>query len=315
FHQWFSNFHGYASIIVCIFGISTNIFNISVLTRKDMRTPTNILLTWLAVADILTMVPYIPFAIHFYCPNTSPFETPEKYTYNWILYMIFVVNSAATTHTISNWLGVSLSVFRFMQMRSTSRGVLAKQRRLKHVKVITVVVYIFSIIVLIPNYLTNKIQSVQGPRNTTIYGLKDMTPKDPSTDKMALINTLLYAVVAKIVPCLLMSIFSVSLVYTIHYKNRHRMRRLVAAGKKSRAISKQTTTTRMLLVVIVLFLITELPQGILILVTAAIPQFHNNVYNLLGDLMDFIALLNNAINFVLYCSMSQQFRSRFIEMY
>ena len=31
--------------------------------------------------------------------------------------------------------------------------------------------------------------------------------------------------------------------------------------------------------------------------------------------MDFIALLNNAINFVLYCIMSQQFRSRFAQMY
>lgn len=30
-----------------------------------------------------------------------------------------------------------------------------------------------------------------------------------------------------------------------------------------------------------------------------------------GDLMDILALLNSGINFILYCSMSQQFRNTF----
>jgi hypothetical protein len=61
--------------------------------------------------------------------------------------------------------------------------------------------------------------------------------------------------------------------------------------------------------------LTELPQGILILLSATVKDFYKSVYVPLGDLMDFIALVNNAINFVLYCSMSQQFRSRFLQMY
>ncbi|KAK6176519.1 hypothetical protein SNE40_014787 [Patella caerulea] len=310
FESSFSIFHGYASIVVCIFGVCTNIFNITILTRRDMRTPTNIILSWLAVADILTMLPYIPFAIHFYCPNSPPFIAPEKYSYKWILYMLFVINSAATTHTISNWLGVSLSFFRFLQMRSTSRGPLAKERRITQVKIVTVIIYLTSCMILVPNYLTNEIESHPGPRNTTIYRVKSN-----ETDGLVVINFVIYAVVAKVVPCLLMIVFSGSLVYTVSYKNRHRRKRLAAAGKKSKRDTRQTTTTRMLLVVIVLFLLTELPQGIMILVSASIPHFYDNVYSLLGDFMDFIALLNTAINFVLYCIMSQQFRYRFIQMY
>jgi hypothetical protein len=36
--------------------------------------------------------------------------------------MLILVNVAATTHTISIWLGVALAVFRFVQMRTTSSG-------------------------------------------------------------------------------------------------------------------------------------------------------------------------------------------------
>ena len=34
-----------------------------------------------------------------------------------------------------------------------------------------------------------------------------------------------------------------------------------------------------------------------------------------GDLMDIIALINNAINFILYCSMSKQFRDTFLGLF
>ena len=64
----------------------------------------------------------------------------------------------------------------------------------------------------------------------------------------------------------------------------------------------------MLLIVIVLFLLTELPQAVLIILSMALEGFFEHVYIPLGDAMDILALVNNAINFVLYCSMSRKFR-------
>jgi hypothetical protein len=61
-----------------VFGIATNFVNISILLRRDMRTNTNILLMWLAVFDILTMAPYMPFLAYFYCPPVSPIDHPER---------------------------------------------------------------------------------------------------------------------------------------------------------------------------------------------------------------------------------------------
>jgi hypothetical protein len=71
----------------------------------------------------------------------------------------------------------------------------------------------------------------------------------------------------------------------------------------------------MLVVVVVLFVVTETPQGILQLLGGIVPDFFDNIYAPLGDVMDTLALFNNGINFVLYCSMSKQFRDTFIKIF
>src|SRR5687768_16101906 len=50
--------HGYISLLVCFAGIFMNILIIMVLTRKEMRTPINRMLTALAIADIVVMLEY-----------------------------------------------------------------------------------------------------------------------------------------------------------------------------------------------------------------------------------------------------------------
>ncbi len=71
-------------------------------------------------------------------------------------------------------------------------------------------------------------------------------------------------------------------------------------------------TTLMLTIVCVLFLITEFPQSILMSLSIIKGQeFYANVYMPLGDLLDMLALINNSINFLLYCTMSRAFRNTF----
>lgn len=314
FASWFTGVHGYVSLIICTFGVCTNVFNITILSRQDMRSPTNVMLTWLAVSDILTMIPYIPFAIHFYCVFDPMDISPEKFSRGWTTYMLILVNLAATTHTISIWLGVALAVFRFTQMRTTATGPIARKRSMKHAKIVIVVVYVLSTLILIPNYVTNEIEELKMDNNT-LYIIKDLKLATNQTETIVLVNVMVYSIVAKLIPCALMVIFGGSLLYSLAIKGKNRRRRLSSSGLGAKRETRQSKTTRMLLVVMILFLITELPQGILIFLSAVMKGFYQNVYVPLGDLMDFIALVNNGINFVLYCSMSQQFRSKFLEMY
>lgn len=45
------------------------------------------------------------------------------------------------------------------------------------------------------------------------------------------------------------------------------------------------------------------------------PCFNEFVYERLGDIMDFLTLINNSINFLLYCGMSKQFRDTFLSLF
>ncbi|KAI8795787.1 G-protein coupled receptor F59B2.13 [Biomphalaria glabrata] len=311
FHIFFLEIHGYASLVVCAFGILTNVLNITVLMAKDMRTATNHLLTFLAIADILTMLPYIPFVLHFYCPPADPYDSPEKFSYSWIVYMIIIISLLATTHTIAIWLAVTLAAFRFSQIRSPCpRGPMAKEMRVRQVKIAAAVVYITSVVVMIPNYLSHEIIKLPMPRhiNVSAFGLKEMHYGTKDIDLIILTNILTYAILAKILPCILILVFSGSLLYHMGIKAARRRQRLSVS-------CQQVQTTRMLLVVLLMFIITELPQGVLNVLSALVPDFYLNFHYPLTDLMDFVALVNNAINFVLYCVMSQQFREKFFSIY
>ena len=60
------NVHPYLSLVICTFGISTNVVNIVILTRQKMLNSINCVLTGIALSDIITMLDYIPYAVHFY---------------------------------------------------------------------------------------------------------------------------------------------------------------------------------------------------------------------------------------------------------
>ena len=86
----YSNIHGYTSLIVCVFGALANILNLIVLTRKEMINPTNAILTGLALADLLNMLEYIPFAIYM---NFLPDENgTQRKTYGWAVFVLMHSN-------------------------------------------------------------------------------------------------------------------------------------------------------------------------------------------------------------------------------
>lgn len=80
-------------------------------------------------------------------------------------------------------------------------------------------------------------------------------------------------------------------------------------GSKSRRTDR---TSKMLMAVLLLFLLTEFPQGIMHFLTGWYgPSFFKCYYNTWAEVWDMLALINSAINFILYCFMSKQFRTQF----
>ena len=100
-------------------GTMFNVLNLLVLLQKEMRSqPINMLLTGIAVADLVVMVEYIPFTLHMYLMEQTGTRTPqEKYSLGWGMFMYFHSNFTIMIHTVSTWLTLSLAIWRFIMIK------------------------------------------------------------------------------------------------------------------------------------------------------------------------------------------------------
>ncbi|VVC99082.1 unnamed protein product [Leptidea sinapis] len=119
FNKVYSRLHGYIAIVICIVGSATNSINITVLSRREMISPTNSILTGLAVADLLVMLEYIPYVLHM---NIKIGPQLNKNTYAWAVFVYFHSIFSQTFHTISTWLAVTLAVWRYIAIAFPHRN-------------------------------------------------------------------------------------------------------------------------------------------------------------------------------------------------
>ncbi|XP_053981480.1 G-protein coupled receptor dmsr-1-like [Hylaeus volcanicus] len=342
FHSHYSHAHGWISLLVCIFGSIANILNILVLTRREMRSPTNLILTGLAVADLFVMIDYIPFSIHIYLYRRSRRDT---FTYGWASFVLFHSLFSQVCHTIAICLTLILGVWRYVAVARPQKT--TEWCSYKRTTFAILTAYVFCPVLCVPLYITTKVReqveildsdgmSIQNTNltdsslvngtNTTLYFVK-LTDTAQNHNILEELNFWIYSIVIKLFPCFVLTIVILKLVQVllqvkrrrrtltncknIHMKNLDGMK-CIRRMKKERQTDR---TTMMLLVVLLLFLLTEFPQGILGLLSVLLGRtFFQTCYMMLDDLMDTLALVNSAINFILYCTMSRQFRKTFNEL-
>ncbi|ELT99172.1 hypothetical protein CAPTEDRAFT_142791 [Capitella teleta] len=314
FSKEYANIHGPIAVVVCAWGVIANLVNIVVLTRKNMQSSTNLILTWLAVADLLTMASYLPVSIHFYIMRDPQLEFPSTRSIGWIGLMLFHINFTVVCHTIAIWLTIILAIFRYLYICYPIQG--ASLCSMLRAKIAILCVYLCTAVVCIPNYLLNAVKhdTSRCTNNVTTpacshYEFKNSKLAEPFLNNF---NYWIQAGLIKLIPCALLTILTILLIFAMHAANKRRMA-LKSQGKKDESdrAREHNRTTAMLLAIVALFLLTELPQGVLTLCSIFIETFFDDVYWPLGDLLDIMALLNNSINFVLYCTMSRQFRDTF----
>ena len=155
FSERYSAIHGYMSTAVCLFGLMSNSANIIVLTRRNMITSTNTILMWLAVADLLTMMSYLPFAIHFYIMKEPDLEVFQTRSFGWIIFLMFHANFSIVCHTVAIWLTIALAIFRYIYICMPTKG--SFYCSLRRAKMTIFTVYVLTVVVCMPNYFTNRI--------------------------------------------------------------------------------------------------------------------------------------------------------------
>ncbi|XP_072942915.1 G-protein coupled receptor dmsr-1-like [Epargyreus clarus] len=319
----YNNIHGYVSLLICLFGSLANALNVAVLTRRDLASaPINRLLKWLAVADVFVMLEYVPFAIYSYLL----FPGQEDRPYSWAVYMLFHMHFTQILHTASILLTLSLAIWRYIAIKYPSYGpALCTDRRCSFAILSS---FLLPPILCIPSYFVFTIHEdiTLESRPSKVYFVDSN-----HENSLYQINFWVHAVVIKLLPCAILTVISAWLIRVL-YRANSRKKALKGynacpadavvntngnvftrkSTKRSKAERRTDRTTRMLVAVLLLFLLTEFPQGILGLMSGTLGRcFFKRCYNLFGEMMDALALLNGAINFVLYCSMSKQFRTTF----
>lgn len=301
FAKTYREMHGYLSVLVCVFGSVTNVLNICVLTTKEMRWPTNFILTGLALADLLVMLDYIPYAIHVYFDPLSRFSA-SYFIYPWAVYMIFHALFTQVCHFISCCLTLILAVWRYIAVSHPQNN--AVWCNAERTKLVIILTYIICPIMCSPLYLSLDIRSeiravydngtliqkkvIQQMGSNYTNGYGNATIFYTHYNQEGIYKTLsfwVYGVVIKLFPCILLTILSQQLISAVIAAQKRRYNLLsnkgvpleklngkaTAASQRLLEQEQQTDrTTRMLLAVLLLFLITEFPQAILGLLSAII---------------------------------------------
>jgi hypothetical protein len=267
FHTKYASIHGWASLLVCVFGSIANGLNIAVLTRREMSSPTNAILTGLAVADMLVMIEYMPYAVHSYLYHRPKRET---YTYAWTVFVLFHSNFAQVFHTISIWLTVTLAVWRYIAVAYPQRN----REWCSYRRTIAAIVaaYVVCPLICFPLYVTTEVTSKNvtldandremnaslGDRTATPLPLAgSVAPPDPADQQVSGVavnntgnannatlyyvaltlsaqnglkemNFWMYSVVIKLLPCLALTVLSLRLILAL-VEAKKRRKKLTSA--------------------------------------------------------------------------------------
>lgn len=316
FEAMYQPYHGYICLVICTCGILTNIINILVLTKRQMRTSINIVLTAIAICDMGTMLSYLIYIAHFvFSVNCNP----GTYSYGWMFWLLCHIMVSIALHASSLWLAVAMAFIRKMTLKEARLG--SPWLRRDNAWKICIFVYSAVFSLCIPGIFSQSIiditQYVNGTCPDAIaqgymyysIGVPDCT--------IYRVNLWLNGIVFKTIPCILLAYLSVSLLCTI--QDVHRQRRALLAdparARKSdnnKKTFKSDRTTLMLVVILLVFLLTELPQGVVAVLSGIfLRDVQHYIYDNIGDILDLLSLINSSVNFFLYCSMSAKYRQVF----
>ncbi|XP_031636899.1 sex peptide receptor-like [Contarinia nasturtii] len=256
FHTRYHSIHGYLSLTVCILGCIMNVVNVVVLTRREIRSPTNAILTGLAVADFLVMIDYIPYSWFDYILPNMNYTRKTLFSYSTAWFIMFHSIFAQICHTISIWLTVTLAVWRYIAVAYPHRNRIWCNMRTTLITIASA--YIVCPFAAIPLYLVTAIQSSieildnngqiykgnssssnisnasisllpVGFKNVTVYKVQfsDIARNNPS---LITFNLWMYSILIKLIPCFALTILSLRLIGALLEAKRRRKQLMNSNG-------------------------------------------------------------------------------------
>ncbi|EYC06734.1 hypothetical protein Y032_0074g865 [Ancylostoma ceylanicum] len=307
-----------------VFAVLANVAVALVLSKKNMVSPTNVVLKYMAIAELLVGIVPLPWTIFFYTMgnynNTSNLEL-------WWCYLNKFSMDAfpPVFHNIAMWLTVLLAGQRYVSISYPlhSRGI----SNVSNVRRATLVIAIVSLICGLPKSFDYFYETVEGWLFTRGRWKYTRSCIVGQTLLLHLVGQTLFfnlyfwtrAIGFIILPSILLVILNILLIRSIR-RAQKRKRHLIRERRPEEAARQRdsNSTSLMLVAIVSLFLVVNVPQAAFMGVLCVCETFSIRLSLLEGKFPAVFLLASNMlvmatypINFSIYCFMSSSFRRTF----
>uniref|UniRef100_A0AC35UGI1 G_PROTEIN_RECEP_F1_2 domain-containing protein n=1 Tax=Rhabditophanes sp. KR3021 TaxID=114890 RepID=A0AC35UGI1_9BILA len=271
---------------------------------------------------------YLIYNLHFRLNFSFSRCNSNPYSYSWMIFLFAHVVISIWLHSASLWLHVAIALLRCITLQSHSFNSSWQKAKIAYPTCMFVI--IATLVSVIPTIIVHKISNVKEswmPDEGDICVVEYATPNysEPmytldfsayaKQDNCSVFkaNLWLTGIVNKVIPCVLLFLFLFSLIAKLKSTKARRKKLLETCHKFSTengAKKKYTDrTTTMLLAIMIVFLLTELPQSFIFILSAIYTNdVFDKVYRNLADFIDLLSLINSSFNFIMYCVMSSRYR-------
>ncbi|CAB4068330.1 Sex peptide receptor [Lepeophtheirus salmonis] len=322
--------YGYIMPIILAVTFLSNILIIIVLSKKQMKSPTNLVLMSMAISDLLTVIFPAPWYLYIYTMgNVETFNNKETgYAYETMLETMPQI-----FHTASIWLTLALALQRYIYVchASIARVWCTLEKTKKAIAGIFFVAFLHQT----TRFFDKKFEdmTIEYPVCSNNYisickvSFADWVVQDVSLNGYFITFWWFRVLFVHLIPCVSLVILNILLFRTMKEAEKKRERLLhckqkaasKGESKESKKLRDSNCTTLMLIVVITVFLAVELPLGIITI----LHTMSSTIYDFLdyGFVKSIVLIVNLCIclsyplNFGIYCGMSRQFRETFKELF
>lgn len=286
------------NITVCL-GLVGNMLTVIILSKRAMRSSTNIYLCALALWDCVVLVSTL---LLIGLPSIPQFLIYLHYVLPYVISYFYPLALIAQTATI--WLTVSFTVERYIAVCHPLKA--ARMCTIYRAKMVIISVSCGSALYNIPRWFEYRPiykPDHQYPQLTsTAFGENDRYNK--------IYFSWFYVPIMCIIPLLTLVIMNLFLILAV--RRSHRQRRDMNVRQ-----SRENNVTIMLCSVVIVFIICQVPALSYNLAFAvhrhATEQSFD--YQVLSHIRNFLVCFNSAINFLLYCALGQKFRRIFLHTF
>ncbi|CAL1534769.1 unnamed protein product, partial [Lymnaea stagnalis] len=292
--------------IVAIFGIVSNVVNIAVFYRQGLNNTVNISFTGLAISDLGSLVSLLWFDIcvsPLFRTLNVPFLPLEvqHLTGGW---------PRGCFARVTNWITVFITAERCLCITAPLK--VNKIITPKRVTAILILIYVFMIVPLIPEYTTAYLdwKVVEGT-NVTLFGLK-FTADRPNVEGLASLIYFIYIFMAYFGVVFLTCL----LIYKLKKKTKWRTK-LTSQSKQSESLSsRDKKTINMVIVIAIVFIVCCAPSIILHVIPYIVPGYgvvgaHSNFFFMCWSFGFLFEAVNASVDIILYYRMSSKYRRTF----